>query len=310
MPFVARGQRSARPGPVVRGSVRVMASALPFDLPIERVSFVSLDLETTGLAPGCDRITEIGAARFNVRRCGTIVPGPTLQTLVNPGRMIPVPVVRLTGITDEMVADATPLEEAWLQLHAFLTSDEPTVLLAHNARFDLAFLVAAAYLLKMRWTGPPAVCTMRIARRALPDAPRYALEPLVRWLTCNGHGAAFHRALADALHARNLFSGCVARTEARTLRELGVSQALELPRPSDFEVDVPARLDPLQGCIDSQTRVQLVYRGGSKGRGERPITPLAFYMADGVLYLRGWCHIDDVAKSFRCDRIGHLGLGA
>lgn len=287
-----------------------MASALPLYLPIEQVSFVALDLETTGLAPGCDRIMEIGAARFGVRRCGTLVPGPRLETLVNPRRQIPVPVVRLTGITDAMVAHAPDLREAWPRLLAFLAEEGPTVLLAHSAHFDLSFLVAAAHELGVLWTGPPAVCTVEVARAALPDAPRYALAPLVEWLLANSHGAAFHRALADALHARNVFGGCVGRTGARTLRELGVSEALDLPRPSDFEVEVPQRLSSLERCILSQTAVSMVYRGGSKGRQERPVTPLAFYMREGVLYLRGWCHLDDVAKSFRCDRIGHLGLGA
>ncbi|MGM0575265.1 MAG: exonuclease domain-containing protein [Myxococcota bacterium] len=266
------------------------------------MTFVAVDLETTGLSPGFDRITEFGAARFRVRRDGTIVTGPTLEHLVNPGRRIPPPVARLTGITDEMVADAPPLDAVWADIEAFLGAGGPTVLLAHNARFDLSFLVAGAEQIGREWQGAPMACTVRVARRSLPDAPRYGLEPLVAWLGCCGDEAHHHRALADALHARNVFGRCVAARRPRTLDDLGVPPT-RVPRTRELHVDVPDRLAPLMEHIEERRRLRMRYRGGSKGKIKRPVTPLSFYERDGILYLRAWCHLDDVAKSFRADRI-------
>lgn len=280
---------------------------MAFDMPIERVSFVALDLETTGLAPGFDRITEVGAVRFRVAPDGRVTAGPRFERLVDPGRPIPLPIERLTGISDEMVAGAPLVRDVLPALLEFLAAESPTVVLAHNARFDLSFLVAAAHRSGDSWVGPPMVCTVDIARRSLPDAPRYGLGHLVEYLGCNGGGGAFHRGLADALHARNLFSRCVSHVGSASLRGLGVHAPVPIPDARDFEVEIPERLTPLEPCIEAQRRVEMTYRGGSKGRHLRPVTPLAFYMRGGVLYLRAWCHLDDVAKNFRCDRISALG---
>ncbi len=276
---------------------------MPWTRRIEEVEFVSIDLETTGLAPGFDRITEVGAARFRVRRDGTVDPGPVFDQLVHPERTIPAHIEALTGITDAMLSDAPVIADVWPRLTRFLIGDgAPTVLLAHNAAFDLAFLVAAAHAEGERWVGPPAACTVRIARHTLPRAPRYGLSVLVDWLQLDG-SPTYHRALADALHARNVFARCVATRDARSLSSLGVDHGVPVPNPSEFAFEVPDRLRPIELSIPGQELVALSYKGGSKGRAWRPATPLAFYKREGQLFLRAWCHLDELEKSFRCDRI-------
>lgn len=276
---------------------------MPWTRRIEDVEFISLDLETTGLAPGFDRITEVGAARFRVRRDGAVDPGPVFDQLVHPEQRIPPHIVQLTGITDGMVADAPTMTEIWPQLASFLRGDgAPTVLLAHNASFDLAFLVAEWHKHGQGWDGPAAACTVRIARKAMPAAPRYGLSVLVEWLGLNT-APIYHRALADSLHARNVFARCVEATSARSLADLGVDRGIEVPDPAEFAFEVPQRLRDVELCIPPQELVAMSYKGGSKGRAWRPATPLAFYKREGHLFLRAWCHLDDCEKSFRCDRI-------
>ena len=274
---------------------------MPLSLPIEEVPFVSLDLECTGPAPGFDHITEVGAVRFSVNQDGVVTVGPTFEQLVKPPRPIPSYVSELTGITNETVADAPPLGDVWSDLARYL--DVPgTVLLAHSARVDLSFLVLSADGLGVTWTAPTSLCTAKVARRAFPQAGKYGLMALVERLGC-GHGdVVHHRALADALHARNVFARCVGHLRPETLADLQVSPT---PTPSlnELQVEVPEHLQPLVAAAESGEPRWIIYRGGSKGRSRRRISPLGFYRRDGRTFLRAWCHVDESAKSFRADRI-------
>ncbi len=103
---------------------------------LSQVTFCVLDLETTGGSPADCGITEIGALRF---RGGE--PDGTFQTLVNPGAPIPPFITVMTGITQAMVIEAPPVEEA---LPAFLEFLGDAVIVGHNVRFDISFLNAAA----------------------------------------------------------------------------------------------------------------------------------------------------------------------
>jgi DNA polymerase III epsilon subunit-like protein len=275
---------------------------MAFSLPIAEVSFVAIDLECTGPAPGFDHITEVGAARFKVTRDGVVTAGETFEQLVKPPRKIPPYVVELTGITDAKVADAPPLAEVWPDLATYLDAEPHTVLLAHSARVDLSFLVLSADTLGVTWEAPPAVCTVKLARRALPDAGKYGLIALVEHLGC-GHGdLVHHRALADALHARNVFARCVGLMRPATLDDMGVKPT-PVPSLNELEVRVPEHLESLAAASEIGEPAWIVYRGGSKGRSRRQITPLGFYRREGRTFLRAWCHLDQAAKSFRADRI-------
>ena len=274
-------------------------------VPIHEVSFVALDLECTGPAPGFDHITEIGAARFTLTRDGVVTTGPMFEQLVKPPRAIPAYVTELTGITNDVVAEAPPLSIVWHALNDYLQSTPNTVLLAHSARVDLSFLVLSADALGLPWQAPPALCTAKVAREAFPKAGKYGLMSLVERLGC-GHGqVVHHRALADALHARNVFARSVAHLRPKTLADLGVSPT-PAPALNELQVDVPERLQPLVEAAEQSVDVWITYRGGSKGRRRRCITPLGFYRREGRTFLRAWCHVDAAAKSFRADRISAI----
>src|SRR6188768_481298 len=101
--------------------------------PLRDITFCVVDLETTGgSAEGGSMITEIGAVKV---RGGEVL--GEFQTLVNPRTEIPAFIAVLTGITNGMVADAPPIESA---LPAFLEFAAGSVLVAHNAPFDVGFL--------------------------------------------------------------------------------------------------------------------------------------------------------------------------
>ncbi|WP_214368538.1 DEDD exonuclease domain-containing protein [Pseudonocardia sp. H11422] len=169
------------------------APQLSFDelgTPLREVTFVVLDLETTGGSARTDAITEIGAVKVRGgERIGE------LATLVDPGTGIPPNIVALTGITTAMVSAAPRLPAVLPALLEFLSG---AVLVAHNAPFDAGFLRAACERHGRAWPHPPVLCTARLARAVLPrsEAPSVRLGALARLF-----GTATqpnHRALADA----------------------------------------------------------------------------------------------------------------
>ena len=158
--------------------------------PLREVTFVVLDLETTGGAATSDTITEIGAVKV---RGGEQL--GELATLVDPGTGVPPSIVALTGITTAMVSGAPPLPAVLPSLLEFLTG---AVLVAHNAPFDSGFLRAACKRHGQPWPRPPVLCTARLARAVLSvdEAPSVRLGALA---TLFGTATTpNHRALADA----------------------------------------------------------------------------------------------------------------
>lgn len=272
------------------------------DLRLRDLDWIALDIEATGVAWGHDRIVEIGAVRFGLRKDGAVVPGARFHALVDPGLPIPTVVSRMTGLDDAAVKGSPPLADAWPALLEFL-GDAHVV--AHGARADLAWLGSEALRIAAEPPRARFFCTLELARKAV-KAPRYTLSALTQHLGLARDEADFHRALADALHTRNLFARCAALVEAETLGDVGFESALPWPGPEVYAVRIPERLRPLEELVTTHGRCHIVYRGGSAGREPRPITPLGFFAHEGVPYLRAWCHIADSGKSFRCDRIASV----
>jgi DNA polymerase III subunit epsilon len=160
------------------------------EIPLHEVTFVVVDLETTGGDSAHDTITEIGAVKI---RGGEVL--GEFATLVNPERGIPPAVVSLTGITEAMVVDAPRLASV---LPSFLEFSAGCVLVAHNAPFDVGFLRAKSEALNLHWRKPQVICTARLARRVLTrdETPNHKLATLARVL--HARTTPVHRALDDA----------------------------------------------------------------------------------------------------------------
>lgn len=152
--------------------------------------FVVVDLETTGWLADAASITEIGAVRL---RAGRLV--AEFSELVNPGGPIPPDITALTGITDAMVATAPPIEAV---LPRFLDFAADAVLAAHNAPFDIGFLIAACERSGHHWPPRAVIDTAMLARLVLGPE----VVPDHKLATLSGHFGTrtgpCHRALADA----------------------------------------------------------------------------------------------------------------
>ncbi|QJE02427.1 3'-5' exonuclease [Massilia forsythiae] len=157
---------------------------------------VMLDFETTGLSPEAgDRITEVAALRI---AGGRVV--ERFVSLVNCGVRIPPFIVQYTGITQQMVDGAPPVDEVVPQLLDFIGADP---LAAHNASFDEKFLKAEGALLGRDCRHSALVCSLKLARRVYPHQDSYKLGQLTRALGIRFNGRA-HRAEADAEVAAEL----------------------------------------------------------------------------------------------------------
>ncbi|MBB3048565.1 DNA polymerase-3 subunit epsilon [Litorivivens lipolytica] len=147
-----------------------------------------LDLETTGGNPVRDRITEVGLCLWHDDGSEWY-----WESLVNPYTVIPEFIRKITGISQGMVDDAPGFEDLAAELFRYL---EDCVLVAHNARFDSAFLRRAFEGCGYSYR-PKVLCTLRLARKLYPDWPSHSLDNICRQI--GYHRDVSHRAMADVV---------------------------------------------------------------------------------------------------------------
>jgi len=166
------------------------------------VPFVVFDLETSGAAPSTGAgVTEIGAIKV---RGGHVI--GEFQTLVNPGHPLPDFITSLTGLTDLMLNGAPSIDRVLPSFLEFVGSHEESVLVAHNAPFDMSFMKAAALVHSYTWPNYSVVDTARVARYVLdrdevPNCRLSTLAPFFGSATSPNHRALDDaRATVDVLH--------------------------------------------------------------------------------------------------------------
>jgi len=158
------------------------------------LKFAVVDIETTGGSAKTNAITEIAIIR--------IEDGKTIdryETLINPNRLIPPKISSLTGITNEMVADAPEFHEVaqaiWERTHEH-------VFVAHNVNFDYSFIREQFALLGSQWR-PKRLCTVRLSRKLIPNLYSYSLGKIAEQLGYKIN--ARHRAMGDCDFTAQLF---------------------------------------------------------------------------------------------------------
>lgn len=161
------------------------------------LTFVVFDLETTGLDTKNDRIVSIGAVRARGPEC---LDGQCFATLVDPGRPIPKANTAIHGIDDAAVAGAP---DAGAAAKLFAGFARESVLVAHNAAFDLAFLKRAGGEAGIEFDHPP-FDTLLIARHLFPDLADHSLDGLAALLRIEI--GRRHSALDDAHATARVFA--------------------------------------------------------------------------------------------------------
>jgi DNA polymerase-3 subunit epsilon len=186
---------------------------------LEECAFAVVDVETTGSsAGGGDRVTEVAVVVVQGARCEIV-----FESLVNPGRPIPMPASMVTGITDAMVRAAPSFAEV---ADGLLTALAGRVFVAHNARFDWSFLTTELRRVRDLTLDGPRLCTVRLARRLLPGLRSCGLDSVTHWF--GFENPARHRAGGDALVTAQLLARLLVLAReagARTLADLALLEA-------------------------------------------------------------------------------------
>jgi DNA polymerase-3 subunit epsilon len=203
------------------GDAVALARPLGADLLLEAATYVVVDLETTGLRPGSSQICEIGAvkiARFEVV--------DEFATLVDPRVPLGAAVSALTGLTDRQLRGAPA---AAVAVRRFLAFAGDAVLVAHNARFDLAFLDRETERLTGLRLAAPVIDTVALARRVLAGrVPRASLAQLAWFFGTSVQPC--HRALPDAQATAEVLLALLGLAQERGARTVADVVALAATR--------------------------------------------------------------------------------
>ena len=201
--------------------------------------WIFVDLETTGANAVNDRITEIGMVEVEVD--GNAV--REWSTLVNPGVHIPAFIQGLTGISDEMVANAPLFADVAQEA---LSRMQGKLFIAHNARFDYGFLRNEFKRIGINFSSA-VLCTVKLSRKIFPQYHKHSLDAIIE-----RHNLPLkdrHRALADA---RSLWFFMQHITENQSNEQVAAAMALLAQRPA-----LPSDMDP--SIIDDLPETYGVY---------------------------------------------------
>jgi len=252
--------------------------------------FAFLDLETTGLSPWFgDRICEVGIILTQGRRIKQ-----QFQALVNPERPLSLGAASINGLTDEQLsrerlfADVADEVAEWLR---------GTVVVCHNAQFDIQFLDSEFRRLKREIVIPNLIDTLILARQYY-DLPSYSLLSIAEAFHIPVTNA--HRALDDAHTARGIFFAMTDGLKQfnKPLDEyIGIYNSPVWPNEG---IQLPTELGE---AIYSQKKLFIRYVDTKGEQTERWITPKQVMGLSDYVYLKAHCHLRNDERNFRLDRI-------
>lgn len=259
-----------------------------FDLSSARFAF--LDLETTGLSPWFgDRICEVGIVLTEGRRIKQ-----QIQFLVNPERPLSLGAASTNKLTDEELAGQSVFAEMADEVAEWLKG---TVVVCHNAQFDIQFLDSEFHRLKREIQIPNLIDTLLLARQNY-ELPSYSLHAIAEAFNVPVTGA--HRALEDAHTARGIFFAMMEGLKQynKPLDEyIGIYNSPVWPNEG---IQLPTELGE---AIYGQKKLFIRYVDGENQQTERWITPKQVMGLSDYIYLQAHCHMRNAERSFRLDRI-------
>ncbi|GAB4020742.1 MAG: hypothetical protein Fur0010_23670 [Bdellovibrio sp.] len=256
---------------------------------------VAFDIETTGLSPLADKIIELSAVKIDESGFSTF------DQLVNPQIKIPEFTIDIHGIKDLDVENKPTINEVLPKFLEFI-GDLP--LIAHNAKFDVGFIVYDIHQLGLTFNSNPVYCSVKFSRMVFDkDVENHKLGTLAE--TLNIPLENHHRALDDAFASLMVFAyGLEKQLQKNNKINLGDSLLFKL---HDFkkntDLDIPEKLKGLISKAEKKQLVDIKYNGGSKKGEWRPVRPIALLpLPDGnILYAH--CIESDLYKSFALKKV-------
>ncbi len=258
---------------------------------------IAIDLETTGLSPLVDRIIEIALYKVTPDKL------EVFQTLVNPEIPIPAHTTAIHNITDDMVSDAPFLHEVLAELKSFVGL-HPIV--AHNAKFDLGFIVMGMQKGKISLAANPIYCSCKLSRYTHKETTNHKLATLVKEL--NIPLLNHHRALDDAFASLKIFINSLERLSAAERTDLrSHGHLFDLDQFEKMKTEeIPEKLSGLEKLVKEAAVIEILYTGGNHKNKYRPVklTALLNTTEGNVLYAR--CLWSGLQKSFKLSKVAAL----
>ncbi|HSC34957.1 MAG TPA: exonuclease domain-containing protein [Thermodesulfobacteriota bacterium] len=260
------------------------------------VPFAFLDVETTGLDPSQgDRVCEIAVLK-TVN--GSVV--GEFTTLVNPGRSIPQSAVSVHGITDMMVRRSPFFRDIAKDL---LAAIKDSVIVAHNARFDLGFLNVELGNLRIALPANNVIDTLGIARRYY-TFPSNSLGQIAKYIGLPADSG--HRALADVMTTRDVFQYFLTDLGRRGIRLKRLKDIMKLQGKS---VELESRKElvlpvEIEQALRAKGKLRIRYLSAyNEETTTRVIEPYDISVTRGSTYIHAFCHLRKERCTFRLDRI-------
>ncbi len=264
-------------------------------LDLTNCRFAFLDLETTGLSPWFgDRICEVGIVLTEGKRIKE-----TFQSLVNPERPLSLGAASTSGLKDEMLTGAPRFPGLIGKVRSLI---ENSVVICHNAQFDLQFLDSEFRRVGQELQIPNVIDTLHIARENF-EFRSYSLTNIAAEFSIQNPEA--HRALADALTDKAVFFAMLdaLKPRGKHFEEfIGLYNSPAWPRDG---IQLPTGLGE---AIYSGKRLFITYIDKDGEKTARWVTPLQVIGLADYLYMRAFCHLREGERTFRLDRIVSLSV--
>ena len=267
------------------------------DLPLASIPLAFLDFETTGLSPRRgDRVCEVAFQRV----VGNVVE-TSYTSLINPQRPLSARSFSINQIGAEQLADAPTFAAIGAGLRAALAD---TVIVAHNAPFDLEFLHAELALASLPPLLVPVIDTLAIARRLFPRRQSHSLAALA---TALGSPPPSHRAMDDVLALRAVFADMTTHLATLGITELGdILRFTRGLRPGDPEPIIPSVITE---ALRAGKLLKIVYSSRNLPEPtERLIRPIEITVENGVLFLRAYCYLREDLRAFVLNKMSTIEI--
>ena len=263
--------------------------------PLNELTFVAFDTETSGAYPVGFDVVEFGAVKwFQGQEMGR------MQFLCRPREAMSDFIIGIHGITNEMVSDAKPLSS---HIHEIADFFKGSVVLAHHAPFDMGFLALAFEQSHIPQPTEPALCTSLLSRKLIHGVENHKLQTLVKHLAIEGGQA--HRAYDDAFSCLHVALACFQKMPPEaTLEDAIKSQGKNLMWKEFSLAHLTAsKWKALFSALQNKHDIDLLYRGGGQKGETRRVTPLGVVRNPDGDYMQGLCHREKISKRYYLSRI-------
>lgn len=258
--------------------------------------FVIFDFETTGLNPAFgDRPCEFGAARYEYDNGLNEV--ETMQHIVDPQCSIDKEIEEIHGISEETARSHKPFQAIADDVDAFIGD---SILVAHNASFDINFLCAEYDIVGIDYPENPIIDTLKLARN-IKTFPNNSLEEIAESLNLDNQPT--HRSISDVRATADFLAYAINHFDPDNINDLINYQDKMVTPPDRPDFTVP---EPIATSLENSVDITVDYTSSNNNTTTRTISPLRISKNNNKQYVIAYDHDKDSVRTFRLDRFDNL----